>query len=120
VVATGTVVSHRHAFAPGHTHGLGWASVTAPVATGNSPLAHRHLIFLGIECGGTAGQTDPGDTAAPSADSTAVTPDPDHSPALPSDAVVVPVAVVPPPDRTIIPDRACPLISHARTGVLRS
>ncbi len=65
VVATGTVVTHRHAAAPGHTHRLGWATLPTRSTITELPLTHRHFVLLGVELGATETESDDGDAPVP-------------------------------------------------------
>jgi hypothetical protein len=65
VAATGTVVSHRHAGGPGHTHGWGWLGVATPSAPGGPFSPHRHIILLGVETGAIPDGPDSDGSDAP-------------------------------------------------------
>lgn len=131
VVATGTVVTHRHAAARGHTHGLGFASLPTSPTAGGLPAGHRHFVLLGVEFGATpcGSDGDAPDTPriCPVADAPA--PPGDHLGILPGHGVLMPAAglpflpiSVPDPARAARLFRnadSCPLTSFARSGVLR-
>jgi hypothetical protein len=129
VVLTGTVVGHRHAAAPSHAHGYGWAVVPGTPGPDALPLEHRHLVLLGIEFGPTGVPAD-GDTSAGSgtaAGMLAVTEaePPDAATAaepLPPTPAFAPAGALARvgPAALSRPANSCPLVSHARTGVLRS
>jgi hypothetical protein len=127
VVLTGTAVGHRHA-APARTHGLGWASL--PAAPGLDDLAHRHLVLLGVELGPVTGTPDGDPDAGPRAavgllavdesaprDSTPVADVPLALPALSADDRPTEPAAA---DRRPAATTSCPLVTLARSGVLRS
>lgn len=128
VVATGAVVCHRHAAAPGHAHGFGWVSLSA--SAGDVSGAHHHFVFLGIELGAIPDAPERSDAPdvphAGSAIEAPVTP-PDTAADLPAlDVVCVAIVIEPvtfaaaldPPAAT--PSPSCPLVTRARTGVLRT
>lgn len=127
MVATGTVVTHRHASAPGDGRTLGWASVAAPSPPAGTPLTHGHFVFFGIELGETAGECGsegPGDSARVDRAATDVSPAEAACPLV--DLIPLAPARVDslPNDRTAVPSdpattRTCPLASRARSGVLR-
>jgi hypothetical protein len=129
VVATGTVVTHRHAAARGHTHGLGWVSLPAAPDPAGLPAGHRHFVLLGVEFGATpCGQDDgnpDGPRVGPVADAPAASgeaapevpagpdaaPPEARSPALPAPARAAGLTRTP---------TSCPLTSFSRSGVLRA
>jgi hypothetical protein len=131
VVLTGAVVTHRHAAAPGHTHHLGW--VALPGGTdGDLPLSHRHFLLLGVEFGAVTGEVD-GSAGCDGTHSAAgeVVPTDDASrlaDVLPDHGLTaVPEAFALSADDFTLPTgldhstaSPCALVSHARTGVLRS
>jgi hypothetical protein len=131
VVATGTVVTHRHAAAPDHTHGLGWASLPTLPAPAGLPLNHRHFVLLGVEFAGIpAGEGEAPDASTgtrvgPVAEQPVV-PDGPVPPAPDAVASPLPTTLVslPPTDAPRGWDSPaaphCPLTSHARSGVLRT
>lgn len=128
VVATGAVVCHRHAAAPEHAHGFGWVSLPAP--RGGVTPAHHHFVFLGIELAAIPDAPERSDAPdVPHTGSAIEAPvtAPDTVADLPvPDAVVVAIVAEPvtfataldPPVAVCAP--ACPLVSRARTGVLRT
>jgi hypothetical protein len=128
VVATGAVVGHRHDAAPGHAHGYGWVSLTA--STGGVSGAHHHFVFLGIELGAIPDAPERSDAPdvphAGSAFEASVTPPDTASDHRAPNAVCVAIVVEPltfaaaldPPAAT--PSSTCPLVTRARTGVLRT
>lgn len=131
VVLTGAVVTHRHDAAPGHTHQLGWAALPTEAAPGDLSFAHRHFLLLGVEFGAVTGQpnadggcdgTHPaaGEVGPIDGGSRPVDPPTNHDLSV---APVAPSAIDLAPDSgPVQQNRPCPcaLISHARTGVLRS
>ena len=128
VVLTGTAVGHRHAAAATHSHGLGWAAVPGTPGPDRLPLDHRHVVLLGIEFA-PAGVPADGDTSAGPASAAGVLA---VTGAAPHDAPAaeVPLAYLPfAPAREPAafasaalpsPATSCPLVTHARSGVLRS
>ncbi|QDU23890.1 hypothetical protein [Urbifossiella limnaea] len=129
VVLTGTAVGHRHAAAQAHSHGLGWAVIPGTPGSESLPLDHRHLVLLGIEFGPTGVPAD-GDTSAGSgtaAGMLAVTEaePPDAATAaepLPPTPAFAPAGALAAVGRAAHarPATSCALVTHARTGVLRS
>ncbi|MFO0798456.1 MAG: hypothetical protein U0804_13345 [Gemmataceae bacterium] len=128
VVLTGTAVGHRHAAAQAHSHGLGWAVIPGTPGPESLPHDHRHLVLLGIEFGPTGVPAD-GDTSAGSSSAAGTLAVADaESPAaaaaeLPSLVpVFAPAGVSARVARAapLCPASACPLVTHARTGVLLS
>ncbi len=130
VVLTGTVVGHRHAAAASHTHGYGWAVFPSRSGPDSLPLDHRHFVLLGVELGPVSGPTDGGDSAAgagpaagqlvPVEDVGCDAPDVADFPLVPrafQTAGLEPVSTAVVTPSTLA---SCPLVSHARTGVLRS
>ncbi|MBA4187959.1 MAG: hypothetical protein C0467_08060 [Planctomycetaceae bacterium] len=131
VVATGAVVSHRHANACEHIHGYGWASLPASGSSDAVSSAHRHFVFLGVELGAIPDCPEQGDTTdvprtvsaieapATTSDALHTLPDPELLELL----VVVasdsqPLTLT--PSAPLAPAGYCPLATHARTGVLRT
>ncbi len=129
VVATGTVVTHQHVSAPNHTHGFGWTSLSAPLNRSGLPLTHRHFVLLGVELEAIPGEPDGDvpDTTVTTLEFTAPTAVADPGDALPDhDPLLDPLSVpqtfqssltfgVTPAESVA----SCPLISLARSGVLR-
>lgn len=130
VVLTGTAVGHRHAGVPGHSHGLGWAALPGAPGGDGLPLDHRHYVLLGFELGAIPGAADGGDPAAGARPAVgllaAETAGPGHAPAVagaPPRPAAFDAAGLGPAARAVAvpaPFGACPLVSRARTGVLRS
>lgn len=134
VVLTGTVVDHRHAAAPGHAHGYGWAAVSDSSPHDDAPLPHRHFVLLGVEFDAVPADTTQGEPAdgtrpaagelgsaecgSPRAD---LTPDADPGALFdgPTDFTTAGTSTVPASVTPFLPP-PCPLVSHARSGVLRS
>ncbi len=129
VVLTGTVVGHRHAAAPSHAHGYGWAVVPGTPGPDALPLEHRHLVLLGIEFGPTGIPAD-GDTVSRSGSAAgvlALTEAEPHEAPLSAELshltrhfapASAPVRVALGAAPTLA--TSCPLVTHARTGVLLS
>jgi len=129
VVATGTVVSHRHEGSPGHAHGLGWTNLSVTSAPTELVQSHRHFVLLGIESGAvpdgseTGGATDP-DRVSPAADLLAPLDGTPSGTAIDDLALSAPVLF---PDRSVGTStwtqtaliHLRPLGSHARSGILR-
>lgn len=130
VVLTGTVVSHRHVAALGHTHGLGLAALPGDPAAGGLPPAHSHFVLLGVELGAVPAQTDGGSSDGTRPAASEVVPDDGDGrgfdPTSPHPSPIPAGLVSPPtgPDPgAVVPASSssdCPHLSLARTGVLRS
>lgn len=131
VVATGTVVHHRHAGA-GRSHGFGWATLSPAQDSTGVPFAHRHTILFGVESGAipdedTSDSTPlDGSLVGPSSGSETSS-GPDEAvlvspiPPVPCVFCLAPPAVAPSaPARGPAASSDCALTSHARSGVLRS
>lgn len=130
VVTTGTVVTHRHAAARGHTHGLGCASLPVESAPGGGlPAGHCHFVLLGVEFGATPSVPDGtapegprvspvADTPAPSGEVTEVPPGPDAVTSTAGPPVLTTSPGCTPRLSNAL--NSCPLTSFARTGVLRA
>lgn len=127
VVLTGTVVNHRHIAPLGHTHGFGWAALSASSSPSGIPPAHRHLILFGIELGAIPAETDtaPGESCGAAAGVALVegkAPAADSSPVSPP---LTPGLLVSPAKSTGVQlshvafALRSPLLSHARSGILR-
>jgi hypothetical protein len=130
VTATGAIVAHRHAPAPGGANGLGWASIATPSSGPAFPFSHGHFLFFGIEFGETQEEEGAGsgdlsrvervvDGAASPADDGCAVPIPDPLLTVSAWASAPsnhPLAKVSDP----VPAPACALTSRTRSGVLRS
>lgn len=129
VVLTGTAVGHRHAAAQAHSHGLGWAVIPGTPGPESLPLDHRHLVLLGIEFGPTGVPAD-GDTSAGAGSAAGMSAVTDAEPPAAAAAAELPyllpvlasagVSVRVARAAPLCPASACPLVTHARTGVLLS
>jgi len=132
VIATGTVVTHRHADVANHSHGFGWTSVTTPADPVWLSHTHRHFVLLGMEFDAIPNAPDQTDSPdVPRAVSALdVSTAPDHAgPVLPA-ADHPPVSLFVachsafetacPPVTIARSANDCPLTSRARSGVLRS
>ncbi len=129
VVLTGTVVGHRHAAAPSHAHGYGWAVLPGTPGPDALPLDHRHIVLLGIEFSPTGIPAD-GDRVAGSGSAAGVLALTEAEPHEAPLAAELPYLILPvdlagvrvwlasgaPPT----PATFCPLVTRARTGVLLS
>lgn len=129
VVTTGTVVTHRHAAARSHTHGLGWASLPVESAPGGLPAGHCHFVLLGVEFGATPSAPDGATPEAPRVGPVADAPaaSDEAAPEVPPGSDAAAPGPVPTTStalaRTAGLSRAlnsCPLTSFARSGVLRA
>jgi hypothetical protein len=130
VVLTGTVVGHRHAAAPSHSHGFGWAVLPSRSAPDGLSLDHRHFVLLGVELGPVSGPTDGGDSTAgagpaagqlvPVEDIGCDAPDVADFPLVPRALQAAGLEPIPTAVATCSTLNSCPLVSHARSGVLRS
>jgi hypothetical protein len=134
VVLTGTVVSHRHFADPGHTHGFGWTDCSGESEhDGGAPL-HHHLILLGVELGAVPGSADGTEQTEGTQPTTGELVPTERAHQL-AELSADDFSTLPPtlfPDHTILSATAaplavthsgrvaCPLVSRARTGVLRS
>lgn len=130
VVLTGTVVGHRHVAAPSHSHGYGWAVLPSRSGPDSLPLNHRHFVLLGVELGPVSGLTDGGDTTAgagpaagqlvPVEDVRCDAPDVADFPLVSRAFQTAGLEPIPTAVATRSTLNSCPLVSHARSGVLRS
>ncbi len=127
VVLTGTAVGHRHAATAGHSHGFGWVAVRGCSCPHGPTLHHHHFVLLGVELPPSSddGNQTPGiypaagQVVPPADDGQVTVADPgsvpfDHSTPCAS-AGRTPVA-----DAARTSPSSCPLVSRARSGVLRS
>ncbi|MBN9520772.1 hypothetical protein J0H58_20010 [bacterium] len=130
VVLTGTAVGHRHAAAAGHSHGFGWVVVRTCSCPHDPTLHHHHFVLLGVELPPSSDDGDGGDptpgihpaagqVVPPTDDGRVVDPDPGSAPfdppTLRASAGRTPVV-----DAARSSHTSCPLVSRARSGVLRS
>jgi hypothetical protein len=120
VLATGTVVSHRHAAPAGHAHGYGWVAV-APV--GDAPadaLPHHHFVLAGIEFGAIPGVYQSGGDAQVLAAGILADAEDAEPLALASADWCSPPAPRPVAAPVPTATHLCAVARHARTGVLLS
>jgi hypothetical protein len=129
VVATGTVVSHRHEPAPGQCPGCGWTSVASEQSPTEPILPHRHFVLLGIESGAIpeGAETGTEDSGRVEPAASFLAPVDGHADVPAADELSAPgflpalnlSANVPGLGDLSASVSSCPHVTHARSGILR-